>query len=249
MKDSSAQSAEFESPKKRTDAHRRGYEFQPFVGNLFRAQHFKVEEKAGISTPRQVDLLATRGEEVYLIETKWQQDPADIDDVDALFTRLEPVPPGVVGLLVSFSGFTQSVIDKVKEESSRPVLLVSEVEIEQALGWSGDFISLLRRKRSALLTHRRVLIDEVPEPRSNEVPEGFICGPSGPVEVLRAHLVLVGDRVLPKGDPQLTHPTLDLTLRSTHESKRSEILGFVLGFSWGQQKGRCATAGPDLLFL
>jgi hypothetical protein len=94
MKDSSAQSAEFESLKKRTDAHRRGYDFQPFVGNLFRAQHFKVEEKAGISAPRQVDLLATRGEEVYLIETKWQQDPADIDDVDALFTRLEPVPPG-----------------------------------------------------------------------------------------------------------------------------------------------------------
>jgi len=167
MKDSSAQSAEFESLTLRTDAHRRGYDFQPFVGNLFRAQHFKVDEKAGISAPRQVDLLATRGEEVYLIETKWQQDPADIDDVDALFTRLEPVPPGVVGLLVSFSGFSQSVIDKVKEKSSRPVLLVSGVEIEQALGWSGDFISLLRRKKSALLTHRRVLIDEMPEPRSN----------------------------------------------------------------------------------
>ena len=167
MKDSSAQSEEFASLKKRLDAHRRGYDFQPFVGNLFRAQHFKVEEKAGISAPRQVDLLATRGDEVYLIETKWQLDPADIDDVDALFTRLEPVPPGVVGLLVSFSGFTPSVIDRVREKSRRPVLLVSGVEIEQALGWSGDFISLLRRKKSALLTHRRVLLDEVPEARSN----------------------------------------------------------------------------------
>lgn len=167
MKDSSAQSEEFASLKKRLNAHRRGYDFQPFVGNLFRAQHFKVEEKAGISAPRQVDLLVTRGDEVYLIETKWQQDPADIDDVDALFTRLEPVPPGVVGLLVSFSGFTQSVINRVKEKSRRPVLLVSGVEIEQALGSSGDFIGILRRKKSALLAHRRVLLDEVPTARSN----------------------------------------------------------------------------------
>ena len=60
---------------------------------------------------------------------------------------------------------------------------------------------------------------------------------SGPVEGLRAHLVLLGDRVLPKGDPQLPHPTLDLTLRSTHESKRSEILGFVFGILVGAAEG------------
>jgi len=83
----------------------------------------------------------------------------------------------------------------------------------------------------------------------DEVPECFVCGPGGTVEGLRAHLVLVGDRVFPKGDPQLPHPTLDLALRSTHESKRIQILGFVLGFSSGQQKGRCFRTGPDLLCL
>ena len=88
------------------------------------------------------------------------------------------------------------------------------------------------------------LVEELTEGRSDpirtggsplvdEVPECFVCGPGRPVEGLRAHLVLLGDRVCPQGDPKLPHTALDLTLRPTHESKRSEILGFILGFSWG----------------
>ena len=74
MRDSSALPKEFESLKQRTDAHRRGYDFQPFVGRIFQAKHFRVEKKPRAAKPRQVDLFATRGDEVYLIETKWRKD-------------------------------------------------------------------------------------------------------------------------------------------------------------------------------
>ncbi len=165
MRDSSALRQEFESLKQRTDAQQRGYDFQPFVGRLFQAQHFRVERKARAAKPRQVDLFATRGDEVYLIETKWRKDPAHIGDIDSLFTRLKAVPPSVTGLLVSYAGFTNEVLQRVKEESHRPVLLISGVELEAAIGWSGSFIGLLRRKKESLLVHRNVLIETEPPRR------------------------------------------------------------------------------------
>lgn len=168
MRDCSALPKEFESLKQRTDAHRRGLDFQPFVGRMFQAQHFRVEKKARAAKPRQVDLFATRGDEVYLIETKWRKDPANIDDIDSLFTRLDAVPPAVTGLLVSYAGFTDEVLQRVKERSNRPILLISGVELEVALGWSGNFIGLLRRKREALLVHRTVLIENEPQRKGRE---------------------------------------------------------------------------------
>jgi sRNA-binding regulator protein Hfq len=165
MRDSSALPNEFESLKNRTDAHRRGFDFQPFVGRIFQAQHFRVEKRARAAKPRQIDLFATRGDEVYLIETKWRQDPANSNDIGALYSRLEDVPSSVVGILVSYAGFTDEVLQKVQQKSNRPVLLVSGVELEAALGWSDNFIGLLKQKKEALLVHRTVLIESEPQRR------------------------------------------------------------------------------------
>jgi restriction endonuclease len=162
MRDTTKLAEELGLLKRQTDAQRRGYDFQTFVGNLFRAEHFKVETKAGVSSPRQVDLLATRESEIYLVETKWLRRPVDVDAIEQLFTRLEPVPPGVIGVLVSYSGFTQSVIDKVREKAHRPTLLISGLELEQTLLWNEEFLGLLRGKKKQLLTHRRVSLDEFP---------------------------------------------------------------------------------------
>jgi hypothetical protein len=40
---------------------RRGYDFQDFVGSLFKYRHFNVAPSPGTARPRQTDLLATRG--------------------------------------------------------------------------------------------------------------------------------------------------------------------------------------------
>lgn len=167
MRDSSALPKEFESLKHQINPHRRGYDFQPFVGRLFQAQHFKVEKKPRAAKPRQVDLFASRGTEVYLIETKWRVDPANIDDIDSLITRLAAVPSSVTGILVSYMGFTKEVVAQVKNKSDRPVLLVSGLEIENALGWSGNFLKLLHDKKQALLVNREVLLDDAPKGRSS----------------------------------------------------------------------------------
>src|ERR1035437_5725155 len=163
MRDSSALPKEFESLKQRTDAIKRGFDFEPFVGRIFQAQHFRVEKKAGTAKPRQVDLFATRGNEIYLIETKWRKDSANINDVDSLFTRLEAVQASVTGILVSYAGFTKEAVAQVEQKANHPILLVSGLEIENVLGRSGNFLKLLQNKKEALLVHRKVLLDSEPK--------------------------------------------------------------------------------------
>jgi sRNA-binding regulator protein Hfq len=154
---------EFDELKRRTDAQGRGYAFEAFIGKMFQAEHFRVERKS--RGTRQIDLFATLGNEVYLVETKWRKGRVNINDVESLFTRLESKPSSVIGLLVSYSGFTAQVRDKVREKSHRPVLLVSGRELEGALGWRCNFIVLLRQKKEALLIHREVLLDAEPKRR------------------------------------------------------------------------------------
>jgi hypothetical protein len=159
VSDASPLLREYERLRDRTSSQRRGYDLQALVGSMLGRAHFKVETKARAARPRQVDLFASRGETVYLIETKWRKDKADIDDVDSLYTRLEAVPPQVTGLLVSHAGFAESVLARVREKSARPVILVTGKELEAALQWDGAFVGLLRQKASALLVHREVLVD------------------------------------------------------------------------------------------
>lgn len=141
------------------DAHQRGYQYQSFIGSLFKHYHYTVIPNAGTARPRQVDLLATRGDETYLVETKWRTDPANIDDVDSLFTRLDSTSSTVIGVLVSHTGFTKEVINRVIERANRPVLLVTGAELEQLVRYDEDFIQLLHQKKSVLLAQREVLID------------------------------------------------------------------------------------------
>lgn len=139
------------------DHHRRGYDLQAFIGNLFRRAHFTVTPNPGAGGRRQVDLLAKRGDECYLVETKWWTKPLDIDAVDSLRTRLASTPPDVVGLLVSPSGFTKSAVTQVEERADRPILLMRGEELDRIVDWDGDFMATLQQKRNTMLTHAKVI--------------------------------------------------------------------------------------------
>jgi hypothetical protein len=137
------------------DYQRRGYEFQDFVASLFKQRHYRVALNPGTARPRQTDLLAIRGSDVYLIETKWRKSKANIDDVDSLFARLAAAPANVVGLMVSYSGFTAGAIERVEERSDRPVLLLTGIELEQLVERDDNLPNLLVQKKTFLLTHRK----------------------------------------------------------------------------------------------
>ncbi|HLX88433.1 MAG TPA: restriction endonuclease, partial [Acidimicrobiales bacterium] len=139
-----------------SDASRRGYQLENFVGLLFGKAHFEVTKNPGAGGRRQVDLLATMGDETYLVEAKWWKAKPGVGEVQALEDRLKQTPPSVLGLFVSSSGFTQGAIDRVESKPKRPILLVTGEELEQVIGWDGDFLRMLRRKRDAMLVDGEV---------------------------------------------------------------------------------------------
>lgn len=143
------------------NAQRAGYEFEDVVAGLFRREHFSVERHARAAAPRQTDLFVKRSTDIYLVETKYRRTPASINDVDSLFTRLDSTPPDVVGILCSHTGFSKSVVKRVEERSSRPVLLISGNELNAVADGTESFPGMLRRKRASLLTHREVELDRV----------------------------------------------------------------------------------------
>jgi hypothetical protein len=159
MNDASPLLREYERLRDSTNPQRRGYELQALVARILGNSHFKVETKPRSARPRQTDLFASRGDTIYLIETKWRGKKADVDDIDSLYARLDAVPAHVIGLLVSYAGFTASVLDRVRERSARPVILVTGEELGAALQWDGDFVGLLRQKANSLLVHRDVPVD------------------------------------------------------------------------------------------
>jgi Holliday junction resolvase len=157
---------------------RRGYEFEEFVASLFRRRHFKVIRNPGTAKPRQTDLLAKRGDESYLIETKWRSSKVDIDDIDSLFARLEATPASVVGLMVSFSGFTGSVIERVEQRSDRPVLLMTGEELERLVEWDEDLVHFLALKKTSLLTNRTAFFAASRRGRVSHQPSRLATAPA-----------------------------------------------------------------------
>lgn len=159
--------AEWEELTALIDSRRRGYAFQSLVGTMFRKAHFTVTPNAGTARPRQVDLIATRAEESYLIETKWWKRPVTVNEIDSLHSRLDNVSEPVVGVMVSYTGFTEGAIARAESKAKRPILLITGQEIRHTIEDDRDLVRLLRRKRDALRTHRRALfLTGRPSPRA-----------------------------------------------------------------------------------
>jgi hypothetical protein len=138
------------------DPHKRGFAFQSFVASLFRREHFSVTPSPGLAPDRQIDLIATRHDESYLIETKWWKKRLGSNEVGGLLHRLSSAPPSMIGLLVGYSGFTEGAINRVEAQTDRPILLVTGGELER-IAWDGHLLRLLRQKQTALQTDGKAL--------------------------------------------------------------------------------------------
>ncbi|MET7778108.1 restriction endonuclease [Streptomyces mirabilis] len=159
--------ADFERLRAVTNAHQRGRKFEQLLERLFQQAHFRVDRDAGIATPRQTDLVARYGDVWYLIEAKWQNAPADVDVFDAVFRRLQRAASSrVVGVIVSVSGFTDTVIEEAaKCRGEELVLLLGEEELAEVIAAPASVAGLLHRKREDLVTHGRVHLAVGAKPR------------------------------------------------------------------------------------
>ncbi|MFI9549774.1 restriction endonuclease [Streptomyces sp. NPDC052016] len=142
------------------DPQRRGKDFEHLLQRAFQLAHFEVELNPRIAHPRQTDLSARYGDHRYLLEAKWQAAKADIDVLGGLRDRLRRTSAAIVGVLVSISGFTGTVVEEVSRERQTPILLIDQEDLLSALREPTTLPGLLRAKQEALITHGQVHLGE-----------------------------------------------------------------------------------------
>ncbi|MGW4441916.1 restriction endonuclease [Streptomyces sp. NPDC004682] len=154
---------EFQQLGAMSSAHRRGLALEKMLERLFQRAHFRVQRNAGVAKPRQTDLLAGYGESRYVIEAKWEKSPVGVNTFDTVRARMERAVPNTVGVIVSISGFTDTVIKQVVEYRGRqPILLIGERELLQAFRAPHSLSRMLRSKWDELAIHGRAHLDEEP---------------------------------------------------------------------------------------
>ncbi|MGA5285473.1 restriction endonuclease [Streptomyces griseoincarnatus] len=142
------------------DPQRRGKDFEHLLQRAFQLAHFEVELNPRIAHPRQTDLSARYGDHRYLLEAKWQAAKADMDVLGGLRDRLRRTSAAVVGVLVSISGFTRTLVEEVSRERQAPILLIDQEDLLSALREPTTLPGLLRAKQEALITHGQVHLGE-----------------------------------------------------------------------------------------
>src|SRR5688500_16854341 len=119
---------------------KRGPEFERLLQRLFRLSGYDAERNPSIARPRQTDLLARYGDDLFLLEAKWEGDPTNISDVDGLHSRLMRAPRGTIGCCFSMTSFTRTAIERAKQlrsaEHGHELLLFDQVEVSALMnGW------------------------------------------------------------------------------------------------------------------
>ncbi|MGW5765825.1 restriction endonuclease [Streptomyces tendae] len=170
--------AEFNRLASLSSAHRRGYQLEVLLEELFRRAHFRVDRNASIAKPRQTDLVARYGDTWYLIEAKWHNGPADADVFDSVRSRLDrAASSSVLGVIISVNGFTESAVEDLRVRRDRgPILLFSEEELTQVLRTPRSLVNLLQVKREELITQGRVHLAAAPKPRRRRRPATDLPG-------------------------------------------------------------------------
>lgn len=143
------------------DAQQRGTEFERLLQRLFRLSGFDVQRNPPIARPRQTDLLARHGENLFLLEAKWQRDPVGIEELDSLHSRLRRAPRGTIGCCFSMSSFTRPALNRAAElrsaEHGHEVLLFDPREVRALMnGWM-LLQDVVRTKLRALRERGQVL--------------------------------------------------------------------------------------------
>ncbi|WP_078559273.1 restriction endonuclease [Streptomyces sp. PRh5] len=137
--------------------HRRGTAFESFLLRIFRAAGFLAELDTKIAEPRQTDIVASYGEQTYLVEAKWEKSPVSVEVVDAVEARLRRTAPGVVGVIVSMSGFSRTVsAEVISKRRDRAILLLDRNDIEALIDAPDNLSWVLRSKHNSLIREGKV---------------------------------------------------------------------------------------------
>jgi Holliday junction resolvase len=134
----------------------KGREYESEVADLFTAAGFEVIENPKSARPRQSDLFARDAGADFLIEVKNQKKKIDVNDIDALRSRLERVSVDIVGIIFTTSKLTNPAIQTIEASRHREILVFIKEEIENVRSQRQNIRALIERKRTALRVQGKV---------------------------------------------------------------------------------------------
>jgi hypothetical protein len=153
----------------------KGWVFERWLTEAFRLSgasgyhRFENPMKESERTKEEIDGLIIDGWQGFLVESKFQAKPVDIDPIMRLHAMADQRPVGTLGLFFSVSGYTDAALDLVEWLRPIRVLLFDGIDLE--------WVVQARTRRSMMEMVRRkwilALRTGVPFGRVDECPVPF----------------------------------------------------------------------------
>lgn len=137
----------------------RGRMLERLVQRLFEHERFQVTYNARAARPRQTDLVARRGPDVFVVEVKWQTRPLGVPELDSLKVRLQRIADPVIGVFVSMADFNTELVEELEKHRERVIVVVGEQEIRGLVDGRLRLETILQRKKQHFIEHGRVLLE------------------------------------------------------------------------------------------
>ena len=127
----------------------RGYAFEKFIHTLFDQEEL-AHKSSYRPTGEQIDGTVMVGK-VFLIETKWEDNPIPASEVYAFQGKVRRKFEGTSGIFWSMSGYSEEAIPLIEREQN--VLLFDESDMYGILKGEISFTSLCREKHLRATSH------------------------------------------------------------------------------------------------
>ena len=141
------------------DPKTRGYWFENFMNNLFRA--FEVPVIKGFkrkSGSEQIDGAFKLEGWYYLVECRWRKNKASRGEVDAFAMKLQRSGQQVTGAFIAINEWSKYVLSSLNQNSKNNVLLINGEDIEVVLNGEIALDFMIQRKNEALNVHSEPFI-------------------------------------------------------------------------------------------
>ena len=130
---------------------KRGIAFEELFCRLLFKSGFVVHKDPASANPRQTDVLAEFGDDVFLFEMKWLGRKVGIEAIAQIKDRLGRASKGTIGCICSASGFTESLIRDVEQHRAEfEILLFNPYEIYGMFVHEISIVDLIDDKRRGL---------------------------------------------------------------------------------------------------
>ena len=131
-----------------------------YLEKLFAAsgEHHGWSQEEGVRTSNEeMDVILYKDREYYLVECKWEKDPAEAGVIRELHGKLSN-RAGVRGIVVAMTGFTKGAKEQTETYANSHLILLFGPEDTRALVNSEiQFEELLNEKYKQLVTRRNAV--------------------------------------------------------------------------------------------